>query len=229
MSWALAKVPIDPLAVKVTMRAIVVRHFRTLNNESRCIMGWGDAPPAANWEDDLEVVDRAFDAGGLHFDAYYSSALGRAQETARYYAQRRGEDEILSAPALNEVNYGEFFGLSKQSVEETCPQYKTDADYVFPGGESFHQMQERSVACLLDLETLHTGQTLLLVVHAGVIRGLISQFLGLELESNLKRKVSHRYIGDFSIEHGVCVRYNELGRPSGFVKDGVIEVPSVRS
>jgi len=223
-----AQVPIDPFEARVNMRVIVVRHFRTLNNENRRIMGWGDAPPAADWEDDLQVVDGKLDAAGLHFDAYYSSALGRARETALYYSQRRGDNGIVSLQALNEVDYGEFFGLDKQSVEESCPQYKTDADFVFPGGESFHQMQARSSACVLDLETQHAGQTLLLVVHAGVIRGLISHFLGLEFELNLKRKVSHRYIGDFTIEHGVCSRYDELGRSSGFVKDGVIEVAWVR-
>jgi len=191
-------------------------------------MGWGDAPPAANWEDDLEVVDRTLDAAGLNFDAYYASALGRARVTAHYYAQRRGAEKVANRSALNEVNYGGFFGLPKESVEQSCPEYKTDADFVFPGGESFHQMQQRSAAGVLDLEAQHARHTLLLVAHAGVIRGLICHFLGLDFESNLKRKVSHRYIGDFTIEHGVCVRYDELGRLSGFVRDGVIEVHLLR-
>ena len=210
------------------MRVIVVRHFRTVNNETRQIMGWGDAPPAEDWEDDLRVVDERLRATGLHFDAFYSSALGRAQETARYFADVRGRTDLHSEPAFNEVNYGDLFGRSKQSVEASCPQYKKDPDFVFPGGESFHQMQRRSVDCLLRLETLHTGENIFLVAHAGVIRGLICHCFGLDLEAHLRCKVSHQYIGDLSIENGVCVRYDELGRPSGFVKDGVIQIPSVR-
>ena len=207
------------------MRVIVIRHFRTINNEARLIMGWGDAPRAADWEDDLHVVDKRLRAAGLHFDAFYSSALGRARETARYFARGRGRTDVQSSPAINEVNYGEFFGRSKQAVEESCPQYKQDPGFVFPGGESFNQMQRRSVELLLSLDARYAGRTLLLVAHAGVIRGLICRFMGLDFSANLRRKVSHQYIGDFTIENGACVRYDELGRPSGFVKDGVLEVP----
>lgn len=210
------------------MRVIVVRHFRTVNNASRRIMGWGDAPPAEDWEEDLRVVDERLRAVGLHFDAFYSSALGRARETARYFANVRGRTDLHGDPAFNEVNYGDFFGRPKQSIEASCPEYKKDAGFVFPGGESFHEMQRRSVGGLLGLEALHHGRTLLLVAHAGVIRGLVCHCTGLDLEPHLRRKVSHQYVGDFSIENGVCIRYDELGRPSGFVRDRVVKVPFLR-
>jgi len=58
-----------------------------------------------------------------------------------------------------------------------------------------------------------------------VIRGLISYCLQLDYSSNLKRRIGHQYIGDFTIEGKNCVRYDKLGRPSGFVKDGIIKVP----
>jgi broad specificity phosphatase PhoE len=78
------------------------------------------------------------------------------------------------------------------------------------------------------LSVKYPDKTLLIVVHAGVIRGLISHFLELDYASNLKRRIGHQYIGDFTIENSVCVRYDELGKPSGFVKDGIIEVPLYR-
>jgi len=207
------------------MRFILVRHYRTVNNETRRIMGWGDAPPAEDWETDVAFVDELLSKRAIHFDAYYSSALARSLETARYFAAKRGCTQVHAAPQLNEVNYGALFQQSKQWVEESYPEYKTDPDFVFPQGESFRQMQRRSVDFVLSLQRTHPDDTLLVVAHAGVIRGLISHFLSLDFASNLKRKVSHRYVGELVIEQNLCVFYDEIGRPSGFVKDDVVQIP----
>jgi broad specificity phosphatase PhoE len=210
------------------MRFILIRHFRTINNETRRIMGWGDAPRVDDWETDLEHIDDLIRNRDIRFDAYYSSALNRARETARYFAEKRGYTAIHAAPELNEVNYGDLYQQPKEQVEENYPEYKTDPDFVFPEGESFREMQRRSVDFVLSLQRVHGDHTLLIVAHAGVIRGLVSHFLGLDLASNLKRKVSHRYVGEFVIENDACVFYDEFGRASGFVKDGVVETPCRR-
>ena len=85
--------------------------------------------------------------------------------------------------------------------------------------------KRRSVEYIEALAAEHANHTLLVVAHAGVIRGLISYFLGLDYQANLQRKITHRYIGDFSFVGGSCVYYDELGRRSGFVKDGVLSTP----
>ena len=209
------------------MRAIVVRHYKTLINASDLIMGWGDAPRVKDWEQDLAWVNQRLRELEVPIDSVYSSALERARQTAMYYAKQRGIWLIHDAAALNEVNYGTLYRKSKKWVAQNIPQYKTDPDFVYPEGESFRQMQERSVDFLLSRIPRHSGETVLVVVHAGVIRGLICRFLGLNYAANLKRKVSHRYIGDFELEGGNCIRYNELGNPSGFVKQGELRIPYV--
>ncbi|MFZ1575844.1 MAG: histidine phosphatase family protein [Chromatiaceae bacterium] len=207
------------------MRLILVRHFRTQSNEARRIMGWGDAPPASDWESDLLDVNHCLMDRGLVFDAIHSSNLGRARNTALYYARSRGRDVVESHVAFNEINYGELFGLDKDEVTQAYPQFKQDPDYVFPGGESFRQMQARCLAQLLDMAAGHPTQTLLLVAHAGVIRVLVCHLQGLDLASNLRRKISHRYIGDFRFVGRLCTYYEELGQPSGFVRDGILTLP----
>lgn len=207
------------------MRLILVRHFRTQSNEARLLMGWGDAPPASDWESDLLDVDHCLKERKLVFDAIHSSDLGRARNTALYYARSRGQDRVVSHAAFNEINYGDLFGLHKDEVVQTYPQFKHDPDYVFPGGESYRQMQTRSLTRLKEMAAANPNQTLLLVAHAGVIRAFICHFLGLGLTNNLRRKVSHRYIGDFRLEGGFCTHYDELGLPSGFVRDGILELP----
>lgn len=207
------------------MRVIVSRHFKTLNNVRHRIIGWHDSPPAKDWQDDLIHNAKIMRDSGMRFDRIIASALKRAYETARWYAARiemHGSGEVLCAPEMNEVNYGDLSLLSKRWVAEHCVQYKTDPDYIFPGGESFQQMRSRSVDFLRSLECDSLGQTLLLVVHAGVIRGLITHFLDLPYAPNLRRKISHRYLGDFRIKDGQCIQYQEFGEPSGFVLEGVL-------
>lgn len=208
------------------MRLIVVRHYKTRSNAKGCIIGWGDSPPSDDWEKDLIQVDRDLKRQGIDFDAIYSSNLTRARQTADYYARRAGITSVHHSEQLNEVNYGSLYQKSKHWVSTNIPAYKTDPDYVFPEGESFCQMRTRCIEFVTELEHRHSAHTLLLVVHAGVIRGLICQFLGLDYASNLKRKISHRYIGDFQIEQGHCTHYQELGKPSGFITQGVISPPT---
>ncbi|MGB5258978.1 MAG: histidine phosphatase family protein [Gammaproteobacteria bacterium] len=207
------------------MRAIITRHYKTIINASEQILGWGDSPPSHDWEEDLTFVDGQLRKHGVQIDAVYSSILERSRQTAMFHARLHGINLIHDTPALNEVNYGELYKKKKKWVAEHYPQHKKDPDFVYPGGESFREMQLRSVSYFSSLASAHAGQTILLVVHAGVVRGLICHFLDLDYAKNLKRRISHRYIGEFLFDGETCVRYDELGMPSGFIKGGVIKVP----
>lgn len=205
------------------MRLILLRHYKTLKNVRGQIIGWGDAPRAADWEDDLAFVVQTLRANHNHIDAIYSSSLERARQSAMYIARRCGIAIAHDTPALNEVNYGTLFGKPKRWVAEHIPEYKTDLDFVYPDGESFRQMQQRSVDFVRRLARQHQDQTVAVVVHAGVIRGLVCHFLKLDLGLHLKRKISHRYIGELELDAlGHCLGYQECGVPSGFVLDQVV-------
>ena len=207
------------------MRLVVVRHYKTVGNLAREIIGWAESPPVAGWQADLVDVMKSLRASDIQFDWVYTSDLKRAQDTGLYYAQNLGVDQVVHAPALREIDYGRISGKSKDWVVKHLPRHKKDPDFVYPEGESFAQMQQRSVDYIEALAADHANQTLLVVAHAGVIRGLISYFLGLDYQANLQRKITHRYIGDFSFVGASCVYYDELGRRSGFVRDGVISTP----
>lgn len=211
------------------MRAIVIRHYKTLLNASDRILGWGDAPRAQDWGADIAFVDGRLREMAFTFDRIYSSNLERARRTAMHFARCYGIHIVHDSAELNEVNYGALYRKSKQWVAKHIPQHKKDPDLVYPDGESFRQMQERSVRFLLSQNALCPDSTLLLVVHAGVIRGFISYFLGLDYARHLKEKISHRYIGDFTLDReGNCTRYDELGKISGFVRSRAVRVPWTR-
>lgn len=200
------------------MRIILVRHYHTQANADGRIIGWLDSPPCDGWKDDVDFIDSQLREQGICFDAIYSSDLLRARETARVYAQSFGVAEAIEKADLKEVNYGKLQAKSKAWAYEYYPGHKENPDLIYPEGESFRQMQQRGVRCLSTLVASHSSDTILVVTHAGMIRGLVSHFLDLEYGPNLKHRVPFRYIGDFQFEGGCCVRYRELGEPSGFVK-----------
>ena len=88
------------------MRAIVVRHYKTTSNESEQILGWGDAPPAASWQDDLNMVNEVLLGSHIVINQIYTSTLPRAINTGKFYADSYGIGDIYSSPALREINYG---------------------------------------------------------------------------------------------------------------------------
>ncbi|HEY5734720.1 MAG TPA: histidine phosphatase family protein [Gammaproteobacteria bacterium] len=207
------------------MRAILIRHYKTLINASDEIMGWGDAPRAKDWEPDLTYVSKILDNQDIQYTSVYTSDLERSRQTGRYFAKMRGISILHDHAELNEVNYGSLYRKSKKWVKNNIPQYKTEADYVFENGESFRQMQKRSVDFFLSLPEKHKDETILIVAHAGVIRGLICYFLDLDYTSNLKQKITHRYVGEYRFMDKNCTRYSELGEPSGFVENGLVKIP----
>ncbi len=207
------------------MRVIIVRHYKTTSNETEKIIGWGDSPPVKEWRQDINYVNDILRKSKIHIDHIYTSELRRARNTGRFYSHFHNISKVQHSIALNEINYGDISKKSKQWVQQHIPEYKKDPDYIFPNGESFKQMQKRSVAYILKLAHKHPKDVVMIVVHAGVIRGLLCHFLDLDYASNLKQHIGHRYIGILDIKHNIRVHYEEAGVESGFIKQGIIKVP----
>lgn len=210
------------------MRLILIRHYKTEFNVSGKVMGWGDSPRAKEWLEDSSAVEQVLRSHGIVPDLIVSSALERSRNTAEYFAGQLQVARLETALELNEINYGSLYGKCKKSVSARYPRHKKDADFVYPDGESFNQVQARAVAYTRQLVLSMVGQTVLCVVHAGVIRALLSYFLELDFTAQLKRKVSHRYTGVLTFQGDSCVGYDEWGQPSGFVEAGVVGLPYTR-
>jgi len=207
------------------MRIIIVRHYKTTSNESGKIIGWGDSPPVKEWRQDINFVNNILRKSKVHLNHIYTSELRRARNTGLFYAHSHNIHKVQHSIEMNEINYGDMSKKSKHWVQQHVPEYKKDPDYIYPKGESFRQMQTRSVDYLLKIASNHPKDVVMIVVHAGVIRGLICHFLGLDYASNLKQHIGHRYIGIFDIQNKKCIHYEEAGLESGFVKQGIIKLP----
>ena len=159
------------VAKPVTTRICIIRHGETDWNVERRIQGHTDIP--LNKTGRAQALAMAFNAAHHHFHAIYSSDLLRATETAQVLAQR--EDQAVKLyPQLRERHYGVFQGITAAEGAELYPQayahyVARDLDFNFETGESLRGLADRVGEGVDWLLQHHSGQTLAVVSHSGVL------------------------------------------------------------
>jgi probable phosphomutase (TIGR03848 family) len=120
----------------------------------------------------------------LKVDAIYASPLERTKETAGFIASALGL-KVTTDKGLLEADIGEWTGQELKAVAKT-PEWKIVHSYPsgfrFPGGESFVEMQTRTVSALDRLRKAHAGQTIVAVSHADTIKAAVAHALGTHLD-----------------------------------------------
>ena len=120
----------------------------------------------------------------LKVDAIYASPLERTKETAGFIAAALGL-KVKADKGLLEADIGDWTGQELKAVAKT-PEWKIVHSYPsgfrFPGGESFVEMQTRTVSALDRLRQAHPGQTIVAVSHADTIKAAVAHALGTHLD-----------------------------------------------
>ncbi len=139
----------------------------------------------------------------FQIDHFYSSDLGRAVQTSSIISETIGL-EFISDKRLRERNLGILQGLTKREFEEKHPDdsarmKSNDPDYRIPDGESIHDRFRRTVSCIEDLSRQHSGKTILVVAHGGVLMSFIHKALDIPLTSKRNFSLFNGSINTFSI------------------------------
>ncbi len=150
---------------------LAIRHGETDWNTQQRLQGHTDIPLNAKGEEQARRLALALHDETLH--AVYSSDLSRAKATAEALGRQRGL-AVQHHAALRERGFGSFEGLTYTEVEERWPEEATrwrkrDLSFAPPGGESLPAFHERCVEALLKLARVHSGQTIAVVAHGGVL------------------------------------------------------------
>jgi probable phosphoglycerate mutase len=116
--------------------------------------------------------------------AIYASPRERAQETAAPLAAARGLPVRLS-PALDDIDFGQWTGRTFKELEADARwpiwcNRRTAAQP--PGGETITQVQQRTVAELARLASIHRDESVALFTHCDVIKCALAHYLGMALD-----------------------------------------------
>ncbi len=184
---------------------ILVRHGQTEWNRNERFRGRADIPLNATGLAQAEATAQRI-AMQWQPAAIYSSPLSRAFKTAEAIA-RRTSLQVQIHPGLNDIDYGEWQGLSPEEVRQRWPQelgtwYNQPHLARIPGGETLDQVRQRAFTALNELIALHPNQTLVLVAHTVVNRLLLLAILGLGNERFWRLRQKPCAINIFEAEAG---------------------------
>ena len=165
-------------------KLLLVRHGETELNSSQRYWGKTDVPLGSEGTRQAERLRSRLASEKI--DCLYCSQLKRALTTAGIIASNRNL-KLTGCSELNEIDFGKIEGLDFAEVSSQFPDVarswiERSPQLTYPGGESLDQMEKR-VASFRDRLESHPGNdTVLIVAHAGILRPLICQLLGLEMK-----------------------------------------------
>ncbi len=192
----------DPATTRIPpIEIIAFRHGETDWNRERRFQGHTDIPLNATGRKQAQELSERLKS--LEFDAFWSSDLSRALQTAQIVAQPHGHHPRVSA-AFREAHLGEAEGVLRGDLlarlgEETWARWASDHpehdDFRFSGGESKRECLERVRGEVhrwlenFDLESRSVAQLkspkilIALSTHGGVLKRLVHASEGAPSES----------------------------------------------
>jgi broad specificity phosphatase PhoE len=165
----------------MTTSIILVRHGQTAWNATEVFRGRIDIELDETGLKQAELLGEYLSWHEL--EAIYSSPLKRAVQTAEAIARHHGP-AVEIAPDLNDMDFGEWQGLSIQEVRslfrEVLEMWTSEPHRVrMPFGESLDDVRQRVLALVSQIVDKHEG-TVVLVSHRVVNKVLICALLGLD-------------------------------------------------
>jgi broad specificity phosphatase PhoE len=187
----------------------LMRHGETEANVRQILLGREDSPfTAAGEQQPVEVARQLHDRA---LACIYTSPMERAQRTAALVVGTLGRPIPIEAEwAIAEIDAGEYTGLTFAEVRQLIGRHVVLGEFRYPGGESWPEVQERAVEFVLGLEARHRDGAVLLVTHAGVIAGLVADYIGEPIESYIRTRFGHDFLGRLEIADGAMVGYEKL-------------------
>jgi phosphoserine phosphatase len=171
----------------------ITRHGETLWNQEKRMQGHKNSPLT-----DLGIKQAKWLANRMKFisvQKIYSSPIERAYETAKII------QEVVEAPLEAIDNLKEMFlGSWEGELVSTIETQETEKNYLFwnepqryydDEKEDFYEVRLRAGEIVDNILSEHEGETLLLVGHAIIVKGLINYLLDEPIENFWKTPHIH--------------------------------------
>jgi 2,3-bisphosphoglycerate-dependent phosphoglycerate mutase len=174
----------DPQEAQVT-RVVAVRHGETSWNAELRMQGQLDTVLSARGRWQAQRAAEALTGSGI--DAIIASDLARAFDTAQAIARQLGLDVGID-PGLRERCFGIFEGYSYNEIGARWPVEAErwrhhDPDFGPDEGETLRAFDARSIATATRIAAAHSGRSIAIVTHGGVLDCLYRAAAGITLEA----------------------------------------------
>ncbi|QRN86248.1 alpha-ribazole phosphatase [Clostridia bacterium] len=161
----------------------LIRHGQTTWNNERRFQGHTDI------ELDKEGIAQANRLKerlrDVHFDAFYSSDLIRANKTANIVAQDRGMP-VHILKEVKEIKFGEWEGKKFSEVmggEQNFKKWHDDSSLkMVPGGERAEEVLNRVEGAIQHILRVHPKERVAVFSHGGPIRYMLISCLKMPIE-----------------------------------------------
>jgi broad specificity phosphatase PhoE len=162
------------------LRLVFVRHASSTWNDERRIQGQLDPPLSEKGREQARRLGARF--RDTPVDAFYSSDLTRARETADAIAAEIGRQPQYLAE-LREVALGEWEGLQREEIVARYPEeWNRWSEHpswdIVPGGEGTDAFERRVGTAIEGLIRRHPSGRVLVVTHGGVIQVALLRVVG---------------------------------------------------
>jgi probable phosphoglycerate mutase len=133
-----------------------------------------------------------------------ASPLERTIETAEAIRKHHAHLEIELNQELAEVRYGDWEGakisdLQRRKMWDVVQEYPSRA--YFPNGETMRGVQVRAVNEIERLVQQYSGELVVIVGHADIIKMVLAHYLGMHLDNFQRIVVSPASISTMMIGH----------------------------
>lgn len=165
----------------------LVRHGETIATDKGRICGQSDSPLTAKGLEQAEIMAACF--YDQQIDTIFSSPLQRAVDTADALAKVVMKPTYFKHSGLLEKKEGDWEGKTYWQIRDENPKLwekwsKDPINTAAPGGESVKDFVARVGRAMDDiLKNYATGNKLIIVSHAGVIRSVIIHTLNIPIEN----------------------------------------------
>ena len=163
------------------MNLILIRHGQSEWNALNQFTGWKDPDLTVKGIEEAHNAGKIINNLRINFDLVYTSALVRAQNTAKIILKEINQPlSTIKNQALNERNYGDLAGLNKDDARkrwgnEQVHIWRRSYDTPPPGGESLKDTGERVLPFFMKEILPHVceGKNVLVAAHGNSLRSLI--------------------------------------------------------
>ena len=189
------------------VKLILVRHGKTLCNEKGALSGLTDSVLSEVGK--LQGEKIANYLRNEEIDKIYTTPFTRTRETIKRLSEIKNI-KIEETNKLNEINFGDFEGLSFKEIDEKYPEevekmIKEGFEYKYPNGESLVDTFVRVKEEIDRIVRENDNSTILICSHGGTIRNIISYLLCGDYKYHWNFKIDNGSITEIELNNNFAV------------------------